>query len=137
MKKVMLLILVMLITACSKQTLNCKSSNTDEQGNINEIKYTFEYIKDVLETVDKNTKIKVKDIENTKFIYEMYGQTFNMFKDPGIKMSGSYRKNTINIFIKIDVDKIETVNEINSIAKMNYDYRQMSLFLEAEGYDCK
>jgi len=137
MKKVIILISFLMLTGCSNHSLTCKSSSTDEQGNISEIKYTFKYKKDDLDTVIKTIKMKVKDSKKTKFIYGMYGQTFNIFKEPGTEMSGSYNKDTIKILVKIDVNKIETVNEINSIAKMNYTKEQMSLFLETDGYNCK
>lgn len=126
-----------MLTGCSKETLTCTASNTDEQGNINEIKYLFSYKDDVLDTVRKTIETKVKDPKQTKLMYEMYGQTFNIFKDPGIEMSGNYNKDTIKIVIKMDANKIETLNDISSIAKMNYDKKQMSLYLESSDYTCK
>ncbi len=138
MKKIIILVILLLaLTGCSKETLTCTSTNTDNQGNVSKIKYLFSYKKDILNTVDKTIETKVKNPDQTKFMYEMYGQTFNIFDDPGVEMSGSYNKDTIKIFIKMTVDKIETINDITSIAKMNYSQKQMSLFLEPDDYVCK
>ncbi|MDD2377626.1 MAG: hypothetical protein PHD10_01205 [Bacilli bacterium] len=136
-KKLALLFFLLFLTGCSNEKLICIASDIDEFGNKNEIKYTFNYKKDELKTVKKNLHIKVKDEKETGLIFSMYNQTLGVYKDESTKIDGYYKKNTINIEIDIEVDKIEKSNALTNIAINKYNFDQMNTYMKSNNYECK
>ncbi len=136
-KYIFVLMLVVLITGCSKgNSLKC-TSKEEVSGNIyeNEVKLTYKDDKVIKAKLTMDVELGEASLKNYELYYNAFEQTFSdLDKEDGISVNFKKNDKGYKVIVDVDYDTYKgTVDMINSSLTKD----QAKIYYENIKYECK